>query len=71
MQTKDVLYDLLMSKTCSQEFYNSMMVRMLNPVARDLFKKFRDKEEQNIVRIRKQFLLLESKPLIFKAFIRN
>lgn len=45
-----------------------MMVRMVNPRARDLFKAFRDGEERDLLDIRRRFLGLESKPMLLKAF---
>lgn len=68
MKSMDILYDLLQDKINSQEFFNSMMVRMVNPLARDLFKTIRDEEERDVIIVRKNFLSLEAKPMILKAF---
>lgn len=68
MKSMDILYDLLLDKINSQEFYNDMMVRMVNPLARDLFKTIRDEEERDVIIVRKSFLAAESKPMILKAF---
>ena len=71
MKTEEILYDLLKDKIMNQTFYNDIMVNMVNPLARDLFKAFRDDEEREVERIRKQFLALEAKPMIFKNFIKG
>jgi len=67
LRDRDLLYDLLQDKTRGQLFYNEMMVRQVNPRARELFKSFRDDEERDVQKVRKQFLTLESKPMIFKT----
>lgn len=69
MKSIDIFYDLMQYKLESQIFYNDIMVRMVNPLARDLFKTFRDEDEREVVRIRRFFLSLESRPVIFKSFI--
>lgn len=69
MKSMDILYDLLEDKIKSEVFYNGMMVRMVNPLARDLFKTFRDEDEREVRAIRKQFLTEEARPMIFKSFI--
>lgn len=71
IKTEDILYDLLKDKVMNQTFYNEIMVNMVNPLARDLFKAFRDDEEREVIKIRKQFLTLEAKPLIFKNFLKG
>ena len=57
MKSADILYDLLRDKTAGQVFYNEMMVRVVNPLARDLFI------------VRRRLLALESKPALLKSFI--
>lgn len=42
---------------------------MVNPVARDTFKTLRDEDERDLNSIRSMFLAMESRPMIFKAFI--
>jgi hypothetical protein len=42
---------------------------MVNPMARDLFKTFRDEDERDVVNIRKLLLSIESRPEIFKTFL--
>ncbi|HBV96807.1 MAG: hypothetical protein JL50_15500 [Peptococcaceae bacterium BICA1-7] len=69
MESRRIFYDLLLYKIQSQIFYNSIMVRMVNPMARDLFKTFRDEDERDVVNIRKLLLSIESKPEIFKTFL--
>jgi hypothetical protein len=71
MNSTDIFYDLLLCKTQSQVFYNDIMVRMVNPMARDLFRTFRDEDEKEVLKIRKIFLNLEARPSIFKSFIRR
>ncbi|MFZ5644032.1 MAG: hypothetical protein ACOY46_10615 [Bacillota bacterium] len=71
MKSEDILYDLLKDKIMNQKFYNDIMVNMVNPLARDLFKAFRDDEEREVIKIRKQFLTLEAKPMIFKSFVKG
>lgn len=69
MNSMDILYDLLQDKIGRQVFYNGMMVRMVNPLARDLFKTFRDEEDRDLQAIRRQFLSLEARPMIQKTII--
>ncbi|MCL6610622.1 MAG: hypothetical protein K6T66_03660 [Peptococcaceae bacterium] len=69
MQTRDLLYDLLQDKIRGQIFYNELMIRMVNPLARDLFRTFRDEDERQALAVLKQFLAVESKPAILKAFL--
>jgi hypothetical protein len=69
MKSMDMLYGLLQDKINSQLFYNGAMVRMVNPLARDLFKTIRDEEESDVLRIRRMFLALEARPMILKTFI--
>lgn len=69
MESRRIFYDLLLYKIQSQIFYNSIMVRIVNPMARDLFKTFRDEDERDVVNIRKLLLSIESKPEIFKTFL--
>ncbi|KJS00716.1 MAG: hypothetical protein VR68_06410 [Peptococcaceae bacterium BRH_c4a] len=71
MKTMDLLYDLLMDKINSQVFYNDIMVRMVNPAARELFKTLRDDEEKRLQEIRRQFLALESAPMRVKHYTRG
>jgi len=71
LKTMDLLYDLLMDKINSQVFYNDIMVHMVNPVAREIFKTFRDDEEKHLQEIRRQFLALESAPLKIKHYTRG
>ncbi|MFZ5652443.1 MAG: hypothetical protein ACOY4I_16540 [Bacillota bacterium] len=71
MKSINLLYDLLRDKTNDQEFYNSMMVRMVNPAARNIFKFIRDREEADLLEIRRQFLSLEARPQILKAFLKE
>lgn len=71
MKTMDLLYDLLMDKINSQVFYNDIMVHMVNPVAREIFKTFRDDEEKQLQEIRRQFLAQESAPMIMKHYTRG
>lgn len=68
LKSKEILYDLLRDKTESQVFYNEMMVRMINPLARKLFKTFRDGDESDLLNVRKCFLGLEAKPMMLKTF---
>jgi len=69
MKTKDILYDLLLDGLSRQEFYNRMMMEMVNPEAVELFKSFRDDAENNVRRIRDNFLMLESIPQIVKTVV--
>lgn len=71
MKTIDLLYDLLWDKIHGQEFYNSMMVRMVNPAAINIFKALRDRDEAELLEIRRLFLSLEAKPQILRAFYRR
>ncbi|MFZ5632729.1 MAG: hypothetical protein ACOY40_07750 [Bacillota bacterium] len=71
LRSKEILYELLRDKTVSQEFYNGMMVRMVNPLARDIFKMFRDEDERDLLEIRGQYLALESKAMVFKSFVKR
>lgn len=69
MKSADILYDLLRDKTSGQVFYNQMMVRVVNPLAVDLFKTFRDDEEKDLAIIRRRLLAQEAKPSVLKSFI--
>lgn len=69
MKSADILCDLLRDKTAGQVFYNEMMVRVVNPLARDLFKTFRDDEERDLFIVRRRLLALESKPSVLKSFV--
>ncbi|MFZ5648870.1 MAG: hypothetical protein ACOY30_14765 [Bacillota bacterium] len=71
MKSRDLLYDLLWDKINGQEFYNSMLVRMVNPVAMNIFKSLRDQVEGEMLEIRRQFLSQEAKPQILRAVIRS
>ncbi|MCL5057952.1 MAG: hypothetical protein M1130_08140 [Actinobacteria bacterium] len=71
MESREIFYDLLLYKIESQVFYNNVMVRMVNPMARDLLKTFRDEDERDVVSIRKLLLSLESRPMIFKTILRG
>ena len=71
MKTTDILYDLLREKIEGQIFYNNILVRMVNPLVIDLFKTFRDGEEMDLRNIRRQFLDMESRPMVFKSFINK
>lgn len=71
MESKEIFYDLLLYKIESQDFYNSIMVRMVNPMARDLFRTFRDEDEKAVVDIRKLLMSIDSRPMIFKTFLRG
>ncbi len=68
LKTRDLLYDLLQDKIRGQTFYNGMMVRMVNPRARDLFKTLRDEEDRELLAVRSLFLALEAKPMVLKFF---
>ena len=69
MRTSDRLYDLLQDKTNNQIFYNQMMIGMVNPVAKELFRSLRDDDAKDVDTVRRHFLSLEAKPLIFRSFI--
>lgn len=71
MESREIFYDLLLYKIESQIFYNSIMVRMVNPLARDLFKTFRDEDERDVISIRKLLLSIETRPMIFKTILRG
>lgn len=71
VKTIDLLYSLLWDKIHGQEFYNGMMVRMVNPAARNIFKFIRDREEADLLEIRRQFLSLEARPQTIKAFLKE
>lgn len=71
MKSIDLLYDLLLDKTRGQEFYNGMMVRMVNPAAREVFKTLRNQDESHLVEIRRQFLSLEAKPQLVRLLFRG
>jgi len=68
LKPKEIFYEILQDKTRGQIFYNEMMVRMANPMARELFKTFRDGEERDLINIRRRFLALEAKPMLLKSF---
>lgn len=69
MKSADILCDLLRDKTAGQVFYNEMMVRVVNPLARDLFETFRDDEERDLFIVRRRLLALEAKPAVLKSFV--
>jgi len=71
MESRDIFYDLLLYKIESQVFYNSIMVRMVNPLARDLFRTFRDEDERAVIDIRKLLMSIDSRPMIFKTILRG
>jgi len=71
LKTIDLLYDLMLDKISSQLFYNEIMVGMVNPAARDFFKTLRDEEDRHLQEIRRQFLALESTPMILKNYVRG
>jgi len=59
----DLLYDVLTDKMWSQNFYNAQMLLMLNPVARDLFRRLRDEEDRHIFTLRTEIVALEANPM--------
>ncbi|MGB9804347.1 hypothetical protein, partial [Desulfofundulus sp.] len=59
----DLLYDVLSDKMWSQSFYNAQMLLMLNPEARDLFRRLRDEEDQHILTLHTEIVALEASPL--------
>lgn len=69
MKKKYIIYDILKEKTNGQAFYNDMMMRLTNPLIREMFRKFRDDDEGYVVKLQKHIAAIESKPSIFKSFI--
>ncbi len=69
MKRNYISYDILKEKINGQAFYNEMMIRLVNPLAREMFRKFRDDDERHIIKLQKHLIAIESKPSIFKAFI--
>lgn len=63
MNKLDLLYDVLTDKMWSQNFYNAQMLLMLNPVARDLFRRLRDEEDRHIFTLRTEIVALEANPM--------
>lgn len=62
MNTKDLLYDIMQDKFSSQRFYNDIMLGIINPSARELFKRLRDEEERHGVVLQREILAIEAKP---------
>ncbi len=62
MNKLDLLYDVLADKMWSQTFYNEQMLMMVNPVARELFRRLRDEEAQHVLALRTEIIALESNP---------
>lgn len=62
MNTKDLLYDIMQDKFNSQRFYNDIMLGIINPSARDMFKRFRDEEERHGIVLQREILAIEAKP---------
>jgi len=58
----ELLYDVLHDKMHSQTFYNEQLIRMTNPVLRQLFTHLRDEETEHILRLRTEILTLETRP---------
>ncbi|MFZ5595590.1 MAG: hypothetical protein ACOY31_01095 [Bacillota bacterium] len=71
MKGIDFLYELLRDRQDSQVFYNKMMINMINPVLRNLFRDFRDEDEKYVHKIRRQFLNIEASPMIFRAVFKK
>ncbi len=68
MKKTDFSYDVLQDKISGQVFYNEMMIRLTNPVAREIFKQFRDDEEKYVQRLQKHVIAKEYVPLSLKGF---
>lgn len=52
----------MQDKFSSQRFYNDALLGLINPSARDLFKRLRDEEEKDGIVLQREILAIESKP---------
>jgi rubrerythrin len=69
MNTVDLLYDVLQDKLANQRFYNEAMLSVINPSARELFKKLRDEEERHSIILQQEILAIEAKPFPINKFL--
>jgi len=61
LDTLDFLYHALEEKINSQLFYNELSVKVVNPVARELFKRLRDEEMANVMLLQREVTTIEAK----------